>query len=396
MLLLLLLYLIEILHQTTTSGFPGLWLPTLYLIEILHQTTTARSARFDFPELYLIEILHQTTTSTGSKPVISCCILLKFYIKPQHLIRYARFFAVVSYWNSTSNHNASANYYPALFVVSYWNSTSNHNPGLNINNPLGLYLIEILHQTTTMFYTTRFVRPLYLIEILHQTTTWHLTGYLKMLLYLIEILHQTTTSAQSWFPSPKLYLIEILHQTTTRPPVAYGSVCCILLKFYIKPQLISSIIAALAVVSYWNSTSNHNHSLCCYFPVVVVSYWNSTSNHNTPAAVLGSSGVVSYWNSTSNHNTSRSRWSFSRLYLIEILHQTTTALVFISTPFGCILLKFYIKPQLLHKALKCSRSCILLKFYIKPQHLFLFLSMFLVVSYWNSTSNHNVGPHIDW
>ena len=34
-------------------------------------------------------------------------------------------------------------------------------------------------------------------------------------LYLIEILHQTTTEKQDEFLSVWLYLIEILHQTTT-------------------------------------------------------------------------------------------------------------------------------------------------------------------------------------
>ena len=35
------LYLIEILHQTTTDREVGNWNIQLYLIEILHQTTTA-------------------------------------------------------------------------------------------------------------------------------------------------------------------------------------------------------------------------------------------------------------------------------------------------------------------------------------------------------------------
>ena len=35
----------------------------LYLIEILHQTTTARDPVLFQIQLYLIEILHQTTTS---------------------------------------------------------------------------------------------------------------------------------------------------------------------------------------------------------------------------------------------------------------------------------------------------------------------------------------------
>ena len=56
-----------------------------------------------------------------------------------------------------------------------------------------MYLIEILHQTTTRIPIAKCFSELYLIEILHQTTTglgFYLESYL---LYLIEILHQTTT-----------------------------------------------------------------------------------------------------------------------------------------------------------------------------------------------------------
>ena len=57
------LYLIEILHQTTTLGAGGNRYSELYLIEILHQTTTDASNLRTFRTLYLIEILHQTTTA---------------------------------------------------------------------------------------------------------------------------------------------------------------------------------------------------------------------------------------------------------------------------------------------------------------------------------------------
>ena len=57
------LYLIEILHQTTTRSLSRDYLTRLYLIEILHQTTTRFPCDFSVLVLYLIEILHQTTTS---------------------------------------------------------------------------------------------------------------------------------------------------------------------------------------------------------------------------------------------------------------------------------------------------------------------------------------------
>ena len=56
---------------------------------------------------------------------------------------------------------------------------------------------------------------LYLIEILHQTTTRRVVSSVCKMLYLIEILHQTTTPAALPLPLAVLYLIEILHQTTT-------------------------------------------------------------------------------------------------------------------------------------------------------------------------------------
>ena len=56
-------------------------------------------------------------------------------------------------------------------VVSYRNSTSNHNDVAKSALALRLYLIEILHQTTTVEPRCNTSEQLYLIEILHQTTT---------------------------------------------------------------------------------------------------------------------------------------------------------------------------------------------------------------------------------
>ena len=56
-----------------------------------------------------------------------------------------------------------------------------------------LYLIEILHQTTTRDNNKNNRRKLYLIKILHQTTTRFALNIFSFPLYLIEILHQTTT-----------------------------------------------------------------------------------------------------------------------------------------------------------------------------------------------------------
>ena len=209
----------------------------------------------------------------------SCCILSKFYIKPQ-LFGFSIFVVyVVSYRNSTSNHNQCKYTTKIENVVSYRNSTSNHN---------------ILDGSYSF-------ASLYLIEILHQTTTSMMVNLKCSLLYLIEILHQTTTAEM--------------------PVLVHGS--CILSKFYIKPQQRFEI----------------------EIPNPVVSYRNSTSNHNMPSV---DSTLV-------------------ELYLIEILHQTTTSFRRLMEILSCILSKFYIKPQLVRNFYGYSQCCILSKFYIKPQ-----------------------------
>ena len=277
-----------------------------------------------YEKLYLIEILHQTTTCRRCRSDRPCCILSKFYIKPQPRFLQSSTSWVVSYRNSTSNHNNSAVSMTGVSVVSYRNSTSNHNEGTtaigwaivvsyrnstsnhncdwSANLLVVLYLIEILHQTTTHRGQHRRHGQLYLIEILHQTTTVRARELFAVGLYLIEILHQTTTRWLGLYSKEELYLIEILHQTTTLGVSFRSTWGCILSKFYIKPQPRVPRLIVSTVVSYRNSTSNHNG---CFFDLLchsVVSYRNSTSNHNYRRRKVFQRNVVSYRNSTSNHN----------------------------------------------------------------------------------------------
>ena len=106
----------------------------------------------------------------------------------------------------------------------------------------------------------------------------------------------------------------------------YGTTSgCILSKFYIKPQPGYYLADIRKVVSYRNSTSNHNRIVCTKIEI--------------------------------------------QLYLIEILHQTTTNRPHVKRFRRCILSKFYIKPQLGLRSIKPPICCILSKFYIKPQQL---------------------------
>ena len=143
------------------------------------------------------------------------------------------------------------------------------------------------------------------------------------MLYLIEIPHQTTTIRTDRRGASELYLIEIPHQTTTYGVCSCPHQSCILSKFHIKPQL-------------------------------------------TPRGTV-CRDVVSYRNSTSNHNLFRLLLPLLRLYLIEIPHQTTTVATRRAQSERCILSKFHIKPQPWREQVSTLRRCILSKFHIKPQ-----------------------------
>ena len=56
---------------------------------------------------------------------------------------------VVSYCVSTSDHNITNNDLQVPDVVSYCVSTSNHNNYVVTGDPIELFLIAFLHQTTT-------------------------------------------------------------------------------------------------------------------------------------------------------------------------------------------------------------------------------------------------------
>ena len=95
-------------------------------------------------------------------------------------------------------------------VVSYFNSTSNHNRQSTSEIVFRLFLISILHQTTTGRAVPVESMLLFLISILYQTTTSGHGDMFEMVLFLISILHQTTTQHEvtahvaSLFPTSKI------------------------------------------------------------------------------------------------------------------------------------------------------------------------------------------------
>ena len=209
-----------------------------------------------------------------------------------------------------------------------------------------------------------------------------------------------------------LFLIPILHQTTTLKRLLCGLLSCSSFQFYIKPQPITASSLFIPVVPHSNSTSNHNFHLQFRGKLFVVPHSNSTSNHNVLRRFRSFLLVVPHSNSTSNHNMVARLWKLTALFLIPILHQTTTQLVRELPSLSCSSFQFYIKPQLSTTRMIRQNSCSSFQFYIKPQprpYVSLFPyrcssfqfyikpqrnckadSFVRVVPHSNSTSNHNL------
>ena len=142
---------------------------------------------------------------------------------------------------------------------------------------------------------------------------------------------------------------------------------CILSKFYIKPQPLALRpwdISRCILSKFYIKPQPDEISANDY---LVVSYRNSTSNHNSlPTSSLAwRLYLIEILHQTTT--LTRARVAESVLYLIEILHQTTTSPSASAHSLSCILSKFYIKPQHCDVLYQWHRGCILSKFYIKPQ-----------------------------
>ena len=233
------------------------------------------------------------------------CILSKFYIKPQRVVIIDTPLKVVSYRNSTSNHNVVLFPLVRLPVVSYRNSTSNHNLKLCLRTTRLLYLIEILHQTTTCGKCEDCLRRCILSKF-----------------YIKPQLARTSKKTNKSCILSKFY---IKPQRRGWPTLWIGR--CILSKFYIKPQLFASVLIALIVVSYRNSTSNHNAYLSIWCSPVL--YLIEILHQTTTVAGDDIAMAVLYLIEILHQTTTveRAARKGEQLYLIEILHQTTTVVV---------------------------------------------------------------------
>ena len=164
-------------------------------------------------------------------------------------------------------------------------------------------VVYLLIPTSNHNSRTSFLNLEYVVYLLIPTSNHNMMSMVMkfILLYIFWFLHQTTTWFDWLLSWHLLYIFWFLHQTTTVVDYKQHRSCCISFDSYIKPQLYSEF-PALSFVVY------------LLIP---------TSNHNLRVPIL----------------------SINLLYIFWFLHQTTTFILTLPLPRGCISFDSYIKPQ---------------------------------------------------
>ena len=159
------------------------------------------------------------------------------------------------------------------------------------------------------------------------TLVFHMRWWSPCSSYILCLLHQTTTACGRAFIPPALYILCLLHQTTTSCREPWQRPRCISYVFYIKPQLVRGWSAPCHRCISYVFYIKPQHAAGVDGVVDVVYLMSSTSNHNLPILLSVSSTVVYLMSSTSNHNwTDGLTWQ-RKLYILCLLHQTTTGRV---------------------------------------------------------------------
>ena len=290
-------------------------------------------------ELYLIEILHQTTTKPVQQECFRRCILSKFYIKPQHVSKATHAWpcCILSKFYIKPQQRPPPVEVPA--VVSYRNSTSNHNIRRITTWICVLYLIEILHQTTTSCKSSWIARGCILSKF-----------YIKPQQQRSVKLSDGCCILSKFYIKPprrKCYYVRrfccILSKFYIKPQLRKFNErlrhSCILSKFYIKPQLIAWFADEVpgCILSKFYIKPQHGFRIAPARMRCILSKFYIKPQPPTINSIHHR--VVSYRNSTSNHNTICWTPIRIRLYLIEILHQTTTTPVIETAEFELYLIE---------------------------------------------------------
>ena len=189
-----------------------------------------------------------------------------------------------------------------------------------------------------------------------------------ILLYLIEFLHQTTTVEIASNAILELYLIEFLHQTTTCCCEGCCRWCCILLNFYIKPQppfAAKRSVFSCILLNFYIKPQPYASPRKTWLRCILLNFYIKPQHSNCTCPAIWRCILLNFYIKPQRRRSLPRVWRRCILLNFYIKPQhTPCAMLF---RLRCILLNFYIKPQPWAFQRASAAGCILLNFYIKPQ-----------------------------
>ena len=166
----------------------------LYILWFLHQTTTWDKRTAQVCKLYILWFLHQTTTCGTLRRKCLCCISYDFYIKPQLKWHCHHKLTVVYLMISTSNHNPRSGNTHRAKVVYLMISTSNHNKDGHSTWPQKVVYLMI--STSNHNHGEGYGYEGFVVYLMISTSNhnWRNVQIKTQRLYILWFLHQTTTT----------------------------------------------------------------------------------------------------------------------------------------------------------------------------------------------------------
>ena len=209
----------------------------------------------------------------------------------------------VSIGGYTSNHNFTTSGITLTVCVSIGGYTSNHNDKMrrkkfHICVSIGGYtsnhnLIDIIH----------FGRPCVSIGGYTSNHNRRVNQPLSPAVFLLAVIHQTTTVGEGGWYGRLCFYWRLYIKPQHRDVVKNRLSLCFYWRLYIKPQLCPRSAIPPTCVSIGGYTSNHNTAASPMGSSLCVSIGGYTSNHNVVAAISKCLICVSIGGYTSNHNS---------------------------------------------------------------------------------------------
>ena len=94
----LIVFLLAVIHQTTTGTAGTPRCNCVFLLAVIHQTTTTGEGQSNFLGVFLLAVIHQTTTSPTWQSHSRLCFYWRLYIKPQRHQRLGERRPLCFYW----------------------------------------------------------------------------------------------------------------------------------------------------------------------------------------------------------------------------------------------------------------------------------------------------------